>query len=138
MACSALAVLLAVTSASVRGRPGENAPRGPSPGQLAAARKDLVSRDFQLNINATQRVEKMARQSKQVADAVAAIDFALARDPDRVVVFGHSLGGAVGLRAAAARPMLKEALAASNSLVSQMYSFSTHPSIKITSGFGQT
>jgi len=43
-----------------------------------------------------------------------------------------------GQLAAEARPMLKEALAASNSLVSQMYSFSTHPSIKITSGFGQT
>ena len=78
MACSALAVLLAVTSASVSGRPGEKAPRGPSPGQPAAASKrqqrdNLASRDFQLNINATQVVEKMARQSNQVAVAVAAI-----------------------------------------------------------------
>ena len=37
-----------------------------------------------------------------------------------------------------AAPILKQALSASNSLVSQMYSFSTHPSIRITSGFGQT
>ncbi|MCB9870623.1 MAG: alpha/beta fold hydrolase [Planctomycetes bacterium] len=39
-----------------------------------------------------------------VADAVAAIDLALARDPTRTVVFGHSLGGAIGLVACARRP----------------------------------
>ena len=44
-------------------------------------------------------------------------------------------GGSLATEAA---PILKQALSASNSLVSQMYSFSTHPSIKITSGFGQT
>ena len=48
-----------------------------------------------------------------VADAVAAIDFALARDPDRVVVFGHSLGGAVRLRAAAERPAVRGVVAES-------------------------
>ncbi len=42
-----------------------------------------------------------------VADTVAAVDFALARDPGRVVVFGHSLGGAVAIPAAAARPQVK-------------------------------
>ena len=48
-----------------------------------------------------------------VADATAAIDFALSRDPDRVVVFGHSLGGAVGLRAAADRPAVRGVIAES-------------------------
>lgn len=48
-----------------------------------------------------------------VEDAVAAIDVALARDPDRVVVFGHSLGGAVGLRAAAERPAVRGVIAES-------------------------
>lgn len=48
-----------------------------------------------------------------IADAIAAIDFALARDPERVVVFGHSLGGAVGLRAAAERPAVRGVVAES-------------------------
>lgn len=48
-----------------------------------------------------------------VADATAAIDFALSRDPERVVVFGHSLGGAVGLRAAADRPAVRGVIAES-------------------------
>ena len=42
-----------------------------------------------------------------VADAMAAIDIALARDPGRTFVFGHSLGGAVGLVAAAQRPAVQ-------------------------------
>ena len=41
-----------------------------------------------------------------VADAIGAIDFALARD-SRTVVFGHSLGGAVAIPAVAARPQVK-------------------------------
>ena len=48
-----------------------------------------------------------------VQDATAAIDFALSRDPDRVVVFGHSLGGAVGIRAAADRPAVRGVMAES-------------------------
>lgn len=48
-----------------------------------------------------------------IEDATAAIDFALSRDPDRVVVFGHSLGGAVGLRAAADRPAVRGVIAES-------------------------
>ena len=43
-------------------------------------------------------------RSGTVADAIAAIDFALARDPERTVVYGHSLGGAIALCAVAARP----------------------------------
>jgi fermentation-respiration switch protein FrsA (DUF1100 family) len=42
-----------------------------------------------------------------VADAIAAIDFALARDAEHTVVFGHSLGGAVAIPAVAARPQVK-------------------------------
>jgi pimeloyl-ACP methyl ester carboxylesterase len=42
-----------------------------------------------------------------VADTVAAIDFALARDPERTFVFGHSLGGAVSIVAAARRPAVR-------------------------------
>lgn len=59
------------------------------------------------------RSEGSVTRAGTVADAVAAIDFALARDPDRVVVFGHSLGGAVGLRAAAARPAVRGVVAES-------------------------
>lgn len=46
-----------------------------------------------------------------IADAVAALDVALARDPDRVVVYGHSLGGAIGIRAAAERPAVRAVVA---------------------------
>lgn len=46
-----------------------------------------------------------------VADAVAALDFALARDPDGVFVYGHSLGGAIGIRAAAERPAVRAVVA---------------------------
>lgn len=42
-----------------------------------------------------------------VADTLAALDFALARDPGRTVVFGHSLGGAVAIAAAAERPAVR-------------------------------
>ncbi|MCA8975461.1 MAG: alpha/beta fold hydrolase [Planctomycetes bacterium] len=42
-----------------------------------------------------------------VADAVAAIDLALARDPQRTVVYGHSLGGAIAVNAVAARPEVR-------------------------------
>ncbi|MCK5943451.1 MAG: alpha/beta hydrolase [Planctomycetes bacterium] len=48
-----------------------------------------------------------------VDDAVAAIDLALARDPDRTVVFGHSLGGAVGIAAAARRKAVRGVIAES-------------------------
>lgn len=48
-----------------------------------------------------------------IADAVAAIDVALARDPERVVVFGHSLGGAIGISAAAQRPAVRAVVAES-------------------------
>jgi fermentation-respiration switch protein FrsA (DUF1100 family) len=42
-----------------------------------------------------------------VADTLAAIDFSLARDPARTVVFGHSLGGAVAIVATARRPAVR-------------------------------
>ncbi len=48
-----------------------------------------------------------------VEDAKAAIDFALQRDPDRTVVFGHSLGGAIGIVAAAQRPAVRAVVAES-------------------------
>jgi len=49
-----------------------------------------------------------------IDDAIAAIDFALARDPDGVVVFGHSLGGAIGIQATAARPAVRAVVAESS------------------------
>jgi fermentation-respiration switch protein FrsA (DUF1100 family) len=42
-----------------------------------------------------------------VDDAVAAIDLALARDPHGTVLFGHSLGGAIGTVAAGRRPAVR-------------------------------
>ncbi len=46
-----------------------------------------------------------------IADAVAALDLALARDPDRVFVYGHSLGGAIGICATAERPAVRAVVA---------------------------
>jgi fermentation-respiration switch protein FrsA (DUF1100 family) len=48
-----------------------------------------------------------------VADAVAAVDLALQRDPGQTVLFGHSLGGAIALLAAAERPSVRAVLAES-------------------------
>lgn len=48
-----------------------------------------------------------------VTDAVAAIDFALERDPERTFVFGHSLGSALGLVAASRRPAVRAIIAES-------------------------
>ncbi len=46
-----------------------------------------------------------------VADAIAAIDFALDRDPHRTLVFGHSLGGAIAIVAASERPAVRAVVA---------------------------
>lgn len=59
------------------------------------------------------RSEGTVTRAGTVDDAVAAIDFALQRDPDRTVVFGHSLGGAVGIAAAARRPAVRGVVAES-------------------------
>lgn len=48
-----------------------------------------------------------------VEDAVAAVDFALDRDPKRTVVFGHSLGGAVAITATARRKAVRAVIAES-------------------------
>lgn len=48
-----------------------------------------------------------------VADALAAVDYALARDPNRTIVFGHSLGGAIAIVAAAQRPAVRAVVAES-------------------------
>ena len=48
-----------------------------------------------------------------VADAIAAIDYALARDPNRTLVFGHSLGGAIAIVASAQRPQVRAVVAES-------------------------
>lgn len=48
-----------------------------------------------------------------VADAIAAVDFALLRDPARTVLFGHSLGGAIAICAAAERPAVRAVIAES-------------------------
>lgn len=42
-----------------------------------------------------------------VADACAAIDLALTHEPRRTLVFGHSLGGAIAILAAAERPAVR-------------------------------
>jgi len=59
------------------------------------------------------RSEGAPTRAGTVADAVAAIDLALARDPDQTVVFGHSLGGAIGVAAAAQRPAVRGVVAES-------------------------
>ena len=51
--------------------------------------------------------EGVVTRAGTVADAVAAIDLALRRDPKRTVVFGHSLGGAIGIVAASKRPQVR-------------------------------
>jgi fermentation-respiration switch protein FrsA (DUF1100 family) len=48
-----------------------------------------------------------------VADALAAIDYALARDPNRTIVFGHSLGGAIAIVASAQRKAVRAVVAES-------------------------
>jgi uncharacterized protein len=48
-----------------------------------------------------------------VCDAIAAIDFALARDAKRVVVYGHSLGGAIAISAVAQRSQVRGVIAES-------------------------
>ena len=53
------------------------------------------------------RSEGTPTRAGTVADTMAAIDFALARDPERTVVFGHSLGGAVAIVAVAQRPAVR-------------------------------
>ena len=53
------------------------------------------------------RSEGEITRAGTVDDAVAAIDVALQRDPKRTVVFGHSLGGAIGIVAAAKRPQVR-------------------------------
>lgn len=52
-----------------------------------------------------------ASRDGTIADARAALDFALMRDPERTLVFGHSLGGAIALVAAAARPAVRAVIA---------------------------
>lgn len=54
-----------------------------------------------------------ASRDGTVADAVAALDYALAKDAQRTVVFGHSLGGAVAIAAAAERPAVRAVVAES-------------------------
>lgn len=51
-----------------------------------------------------------------IDDAIAAIDFALARDPHRTCLFGHSLGGAIGIGAATRRPAVRAVIAESTFL----------------------
>src|SRR5690606_32428358 len=51
--------------------------------------------------------EGTADRPGTVADGIAALDQALARDPSRTVVFGHSLGGAIAIAAAAERPAVR-------------------------------
>ncbi len=48
-----------------------------------------------------------------VADAVAALDLALREEPDRTLAFGHSLGGAIAVVAAAQRPAVRAVVAES-------------------------
>lgn len=59
------------------------------------------------------RSEGAPSREGTVDDAVAAIDFALARDPGRTLVFGHSLGGAVGVVAASRRSEVRAVVAES-------------------------
>ena len=57
--------------------------------------------------------EGSATRDGTVADALAAIDYALARDPKRTIVFGHSLGGAIAIVASARREAVRAVVAES-------------------------
>jgi uncharacterized protein len=59
------------------------------------------------------RSEGSVSREGTIRDAEAAIDFALTRDPTRTVVFGHSLGGAIGIVAAGGRPAVRAIVAES-------------------------
>ena len=54
-----------------------------------------------------------AERAGCIADTCAAIDYALERDPERTVLFGHSLGGAFAVCAAAERPAVRALIAES-------------------------
>ncbi len=57
--------------------------------------------------------EGAADRPGTVADTLAAVDFALGRDPDRTVLFGHSLGGALAIWAGGERPAVRAVIAES-------------------------
>lgn len=59
------------------------------------------------------RSEGSPTRAGTVQDVLAAIDVALARDPERTVVFGHSLGAAIGIVATAQRPAVRGVIAES-------------------------
>lgn len=59
------------------------------------------------------RSEGLPDREGVIADARAAIDLALRRDPDRVVVWGHSLGGTPAIIASSERPEVKGVIAQS-------------------------
>jgi fermentation-respiration switch protein FrsA (DUF1100 family) len=59
------------------------------------------------------RSEGRPTRSGTVEDAVAAVDYALRWDPERTVIYGHSLGGAVAIAAAARQQAVRAVLAES-------------------------
>lgn len=59
------------------------------------------------------RSEGRPTREGTVTDALAAIDHALQKDPGRTIVFGHSLGGAIAIAAAAQRPQVRAVVAES-------------------------